>query len=157
MSKWGVPTGTTNIVAGCYLNKPPAPSYAGINLSSAGASHPLPACRNYYSQIQLNPEKSLKYTENNRNKRVVYRTILTNQYNNIGAANTENLLINSGIVHPTGILVVPFISSQVSAGFGDYAWKSPFDTAPFTASPISLTNFQVSIGSVNQLQSNIKL
>ena len=95
----GIPASVTNIVAGCYLNKPPATSYAGISLLSAGASHPLPACRIYFSQIQLNPEKSLKYIENNRHKRVVFRTILTNQYNNIGAANSENRLINSGIVH----------------------------------------------------------
>ena len=69
----------------------------------------MPACRIYFSQIQLNPEKSLKYIETNRNKRVVYRTILTNQYNNIGAGNSFNQLVNSGIVHPTGILIVPFI------------------------------------------------
>ena len=150
----GIPLTVTNLVAGCYLNKPPTTSYAGINLSLSGASHPMPACRIYFSQIQLNPEKSLKYIETNRNKRVVYRTILTNQYNNIGAGNSFNQLVNSGIVHPTGILIVPFISSTVT-GFGDYEWKSPFDTAPFTSSPCSLTNLQVSVGGVNQLQSTL--
>ena len=33
--------------------------------------------------------------------------------------------------------------------------SSPFDTAPSTISPISLINFQVSVGGVNQLQSTL--
>ena len=151
----GIPTTTTNIVAGLFINKPPSTSLAGINLQASGASHPMPACRIYFSQIQLNPEKSLKYIETNRNKRVCYRTILANQYNNVGAGNSVNQLINSGIVHPTGILIVPYISSQLSGAFGDYAWKSPFDTCPSTGHPISLINLQVSVGGVNQLQSTL--
>ena len=79
---------------------------------------------------------------------------MTNQYNNIGAGNSFNQLVNSGVVHPTGILICPFISSTVT-GFGDYQWKSQFDTAPSTISPISLINFQVSVGGVNQLQSTL--
>ena len=59
------------------------------------------------------------------------------------------------VVHPTGILIVPFISSTVSTAFGDYQWKSPFDTCPATTAPISLTNLQVSVGGVNQLQSTL--
>jgi hypothetical protein len=51
-----------------------------------------------------------------------------------------------------GILVIPFISST-ETGFGDFQWKSPFDSCPATSSPISLVNFQVSVGVVNQLQS----
>ncbi len=39
-----------------------------------------------------------------------------------------NALINSGIVHPIGILLIPYISSVVATGLGDYAWRSPFDT-----------------------------
>ena len=151
----GIPATTTNIVAGLYINKPPSTTYAGINLSTAGASHPMPACRIYFSQIQLNPEKSLKYIETNRNKRVCYRTILANQYNNIGAGNSFNQLVNSGIVHPTAILIVPYISSQLTGAFSDYAWKSPFDTCPATGHPISLINLQVSVGGVNQLQSTL--
>ena len=49
---------------------------------------------------------------------------------------------------------MPFISSQQS-GLGDFAWKSSFDTAPTTGHPISLTNWQVSVGGVNQLQSTL--
>ena len=150
----GIPATTTNIVAGLYINKPPTTSAAGINLSTSGAAHPISACRIYFSQIQIEPTKALTYVEQNRNKKVVYRTLLTNQYNNTSAGGNFNQLINSGVIHPTGILIVPFISSQ-QAGLGDFAWKSPFDTAPTTGHPISLTNLQVSVGGVNQLQSTL--
>jgi hypothetical protein len=151
---YGVPSGSINIVSGLYINKPPSTSYGGINLSSSGASHPLPNCRLYYSQIVLDPQKSITYTNMNLNKKVVYRTFVSNQYNNIAKGSTFNQLINSGIVHPTGVLIVPFIGVQSSGsdrGFGDSQWKSPFDTCPATTSPCSLTNLQVSVGGlINQ-------
>jgi hypothetical protein len=62
--------------------------------------------------------------------------------------------MNSGIVHPVGIIAIPFISST-EPGFGDFQWKSPFDSCPATSAPISLINFQVSVGGVNQLQSTL--
>ena len=104
----GVPALTGAIVAGCYTNKPPATSYFDINLANSGASHPLQACRIYYSQIQVEPQKALTYINESQNKKVVYRTILTNQFNNISSAGKFNNLINSGVVHPVGVLVVPF-------------------------------------------------
>jgi len=146
----GTPATTQNIVAGLFINKPPTTSLSGINLANSGASHPLQACRIYYSQIQLEPTKALTYVNENRSKKVVYRTILTNQYNNTTAGGNFNQLINSGVIHPTGVLIVPFISSQ-QTGLGDFAWKSCFDTAPTTGHPISLTNLQVSVGGANQL------
>ena len=80
--------------------------------------------------------------------------VCSNMYSNIDAGSTWNNLVNTGIVHPTGVLVVPFISSTVT-GFGDFQWKSPFDSAPATTSPISLTNFQVTVGGQNVLQSTL--
>jgi len=151
----GVPATTNRICAGLYIGKPPTTSFDGINLSTSGASHPLQTCRVYYSQIQIEPTKALTYVESNRNKKVVYRTILTNQYNSTSSGGSFNQLINSGVIHPTGILIVPFISSTYATGFADFAWKSPFDTAPATGHPISLTNLQVSVGGVNQLQSTL--
>ena len=148
----GIPLTTRVIVAGLYVKAVPTTSVFNINLGQFTASSSLPACRIYYSQIQLDPQKASTYIENNTNKTVLYRSVLTNQYNNISG--NFNQLINSGITHPVGILVVPFISSSV-AGFGDYAWKSPFDSAPSTGHPISLTNFQVTVGGVNQLQSTL--
>ena len=149
----GIPATTANITAGLYLAKPPATSYNGINLSSSAASHPLPACRIYYSQITIQPSYADEYILNNRAKKCIYRTVLTNQYNNITAGGNFNQLISSGIVHPTGILIVPSVSSQASFSLGDFAFKSPFDTVPADGHPLSLTNLQVTIGGQNVLQS----
>ncbi len=80
---------------------------------------------------------------------------MTNQYNNIGSAGNFNQLISSGIVHPTGILIVPYVSSLAPFSFGDFAWKSPFDSCPGDAHPLTLTNLQVTIGGQNVLQSVI--
>ncbi len=106
----------------------------------------------YYSQIILQGSKIEEYRDNNRAKKCIYRTVLTNQYNNIGSAANFNQLISSGIVHPTGILIVPYVSSQAAFSFGDFAWKSPFDCCPGDAHPLSLTNLQVAIGGQNVLQ-----
>ncbi len=119
----GVPANTSSIFAGLFINRPPATSLAGINLASSGASHFMPACRIYYSQIVIEPEKAINYQNQSRNKKVVFQTFISNQYNNQASAGGNfNTLINSGIVHPTGILIVPYISSAVTTGLGDYAW-----------------------------------
>lgn len=147
----GIPTTTANLTAGLYLAKVPATTYNGINLSTSSASHPLPACRIYYSQITMQPALAEEYILSNRAKKCIYRTVLTNQYNNI--TGNFNQLISSGIVHPTGILIVPYVSSTATYSLGDFAWKSPFDTVPGDAHPLSLTNLQVTIGGQNVLQS----
>jgi hypothetical protein len=84
----------------------------------------------------------------NRNKKVIYRSFVTNSYTNINSGSSFNALVNSGITHPTGILICPFIAATTGAnsGFGDFQWKSPFDTCPSTLSPLSLTNLQIAIG-----------
>jgi hypothetical protein len=64
----------------------------------------------------LDPQKSITYTNANLNKKVIYRTFVSNQYNNIAKNSSFNQFINSGIVHPTGVLIVPFIGSQSSEG-----------------------------------------
>jgi len=152
----GIPALTTSIVAGLYIAKPPSTSYSGgVNLSNSGVAHPLANCRLYYAQCTLDPEKAITYTNMNLNKKVIYRTFVSNQYNNIPKGGSFNQLINSGIVHPTGLLIVPLIGAS-TVGFGDSQWKSPFDTCPSTAGGgIGLTNLQVSVGGSNVLQSTL--
>lgn len=150
-----IPAAARAIVAGLFIGGPPSTNILGVNLFTSGAQNTLRACRMYYSQITMNPIKALTYVESNRNKKVVYRNIISNQYNNTGASGTFNQLINSGIVHPTGVLIVPFISSTVAEGILDYQWKSPLDSCPSTTAPISLTNLQVSVGGTNILTSTL--
>ncbi len=137
-SNTAVPVDTANIVADLYISKPPITSFNTVNLANSKTSHPLMNCRLYYSQIIVQPEKSIKYIEQNRNKKVVYRTFCSSMYPNITVSSTFNSLINSGIVHPTGVLIVPFIGTNTDSGndrgFGDSQWKSPFDSCPSTTS-----------------------
>jgi len=151
----GTPLTTVNITAGVYVAKIPSTSYNSVNLSLANYTHPMPACRIYYSQIAIQPSLAEEYILTNRAKKCIYRTVLTNQYNNTGLGGNFNQLISSGVVHPTGILIVPYVASTATFSFGDYAWKSPFDTAPGDAHPLSLTNLQVNVGGQNILQSTL--
>jgi hypothetical protein len=152
-----VPASTAAIVAGLYIKSPPVTSFAGINLAASVVQHPLPNCRLYYSQVTVDPQKSIDYVQRNRNKKVIYRSFVTNSYTNIAVGGSFNALVNSGIIHPTGVLICPFIASVASTGFGDFQWKSPFDTCPATLSPLSLTNLQVSIGGQNVLNSTLNM
>ncbi len=62
--------GIAVITTGLYISKPPSTSYAdGVNLSNSGVAHPLAKCRVYYSQMVLDPQKSLSYVDLNRNKK----------------------------------------------------------------------------------------
>jgi hypothetical protein len=119
--------------------------------------HPLNNCRLYYPQITVDPQKSIDYVQRNRNKKVIYRSFVTNSYTNTTAGSSFNALINSGITHPTAILICPFIGAVPISGFGDFQWKSPFDTCPATMSTLSLTNLQVAIGGQNVLNSTLNM
>jgi hypothetical protein len=154
-----LPAGTRNIVAGLYINKPPITSFAGVNLGAAAVQHPLNNCRLYYSQVTVDPQKSIDYVQRNRNKKVIYRSFVTNSWTNTTAGSSFNALVNSGIVNPTAVLICPFIAATTgtNSGFGDFQWKSPFDTCPATMSPLSLTNLQVSVGGQNVLNSTINM
>ncbi len=101
----GIPAGTTNIVAGCYVAEAPTTTFASTNLASSGVSSSLQTCRVYNSQIQVEPSKATPYVDNNKNKEVAYctilsDTILSNHYNNQNG--NFNQLINSVVGHPIG-------------------------------------------------------
>ena len=56
-----VPATTTNIVAGLYIARPPTTSFAGINLAASIVQHPRTNCRLYYSQVTVDPQKSIDF------------------------------------------------------------------------------------------------
>jgi hypothetical protein len=71
-----VPLTTTNIVAGLYIARPPTTSFAGMNLANSAVAHPLGNCRLYYSQVTVDPQKSIDYVQRNRNKSYIYIDLL---------------------------------------------------------------------------------
>jgi hypothetical protein len=116
------------------------------------------ACRCYYSVIEIDPEKARLYLESNLNKRIVYESIVTNNYTSIASGQSFSQLIQSGIRAPLGVLVVPMISATTTATYSTYvqgysAWGAICDTFPATFHPcLSLINFQVTLGGVQQFQ-----
>ncbi len=54
--------------------------------------------------------------------------------------------------------MVPFLApvTGTNGGLGYWQWKSPFDTAPCTTNPVSLSNLPVSVGGQNVLQSALQ-
>ena len=78
-----LPANTRNIVAGLYIRKAPTTSFAGVNLGAAAVQHPLLNCRLYYSQVTVDRQKSIDYVQRNRNKKVIYRSFVTNSYTNL--------------------------------------------------------------------------
>ena len=87
----------------------------------------------------MEPQHAITYNKSNTNKKVIYRTFVTNNYPAVSVGGSFNQLINSGIVHPTGVLIVRFLApvTGTNGGLGDFQWKSPFDTCPCTTSPVS--------------------
>jgi len=157
----GIPTGTTYIAAGCFVQNSPntnitcATSTAGINLG--GVRHPMPSCRLYYSQVELSPTRAVSYITENRAKEIVWEQYIFNQYNAIQPNAQFSQLISSGVRNPVGILIQPFISSSqpttvngaTPLNFTQYG--NCFDTAPATSAPLSLTNLSVLLGGRNVL------
>ena len=150
----------TGVVSGLFIGKATSTNVFGINLANSGASHAMTSCRMYYPQVALKPEKLIPYISENRAKKICFTSVLFNAFNSISSSATFSALVQSGVTGIRGILIVPFISgtingtvlSTVATGITTFAQiQSPFDTAPATSAPISLTNLQVSVGGVNQL------
>ena len=150
------------IVSGVGITKAPTCNiFGGVNLSSAGASHPMPSCRFYYPQVIVKPELLIPYIENNRAKKVCYTSWLFNQYNGITSGSTFSNLVQSGIKACRGVWIVPFQSSTTNGNvnttvltnalttFAQY--QSPLDTAPATNGNFSIINLQISLGGQNIL------
>jgi len=161
-------TNATNvnlITAGLYVVSAPSSfgSSTAINISAANSilSNSMKACRVYYSQVALTPQKALSYVEANQNKQVVYENVLWNQYSNITAGGSFSQLVQSGIKNPVGVAIIPFINPSNLCAFGETQiigfsqMGSPYDTCPATYAPLSLTNLQVQLGGVNVLNSSL--
>jgi hypothetical protein len=150
----GVPDTTTNIVAGLYVSRAPSGTFAGVNLSTGAIGHPLSSSRVYYSSVELKPQYSLKYIEENRNRKVSYITQTSNIYTNITPGGSFSTLIQSGVTAARGLVVMPFVDPSFTNAGGFGPGGSPFNDG--LSHPLSLLNFQVTVGGVNQLQTALQ-
>ena len=96
----------------------------------------------FVSSQRFHPQKSIDYAQRNRSKKDIYRSFVINSYNKITSGSSFNALVNSGIVHPAAVLNMSvyccYSTTGANSGFGDFQWKSPFDTCPATRAPLSL-------------------
>ena len=68
-----LPTGAVGQVSGLFaVNATSTNLFGGVNLALSGAQNPMNACRMYYPQITLKPEKLIPYIRENRNKKNFY-------------------------------------------------------------------------------------
>jgi len=149
----GLPASVYKIASGLYIARPPATSLSGVNMASSGASHPMQCARMYYSQVELKPSVAEKYIQENRAKKIVYRAVLTNTATAITSGSSWSQLVQSGVTNPSSVIIMPFIDSSVASSGNFGPGGSPFDTN--LAHPLSLTNLQVSVGGVNQLNNSM--
>ena len=89
----------------------------------------------------------------------LYTDVLCNAFKNVGCVTTSSFLFKSEVTNMRGVLIIPFLSTSINGSVAscNYQWcyysqlQSPFDTTPATSGLFSLTNIQVTIGAVNQL------
>ena len=143
----------TDITCGFFIGS--SPNYSiqtkgGASVNFSGIASSITSTRYYYSSILLDPIKASDYLTSQQSKVCVSREFLYNTYTNINAGTNFSQLMQSGVRNIVGVIVLPYISQTVN-NFSQFS--SPFDSAGGAActSPLSLINFQVSIGGVNQL------
>jgi hypothetical protein len=153
------PANTSCMTSALFIGSPQttAISVNGGTVNFSGNAHFMNACRFYFPQIDLKPEKLDMYISSNRSKKVCFTSILNNTFTAISSGSTSSFLVQSGVSNIKGVLIMPYVASTVNGNTGStYTTTfsqvlSPFDTAPATTAPISLINLQVAVGGVNQL------
>ena len=112
----------------------------------------MSACQLYYSNVKLDLTSESEYVNANRAKQIIYEKIYFASVTNTAPAGLVDKTITSSITNPIGLVIVPFVSKSGTGGsLGDNAlgfaqYESPWDTAPSTGAPISLTGISVSLG-----------
>lgn len=105
-------------------------------------------CRWYVPLYEANPEFEQNLLATNPLKTIYYDDFYT--YTSITAqTGSFSQLVTSGVKNPKYLVMVPFFNAAAanSGNVGGYApYQSCFDSAPGTASPVTLTNLQVQVG-----------
>jgi hypothetical protein len=141
------------ITAGLYIGSPPSTFNGGgtNTIAISQTANSLTQCRLYYSNVKIDPNTETQYINANRSKQIIYEKIIFASNLNVPAGGLMDKTISSSILNPIGLIIVPFISKAatstiLSAALGFCQYESPWDTAPATNGPLSLTDISVSLG-----------
>jgi hypothetical protein len=146
--------GAVLLTAGLYIAKPPSSfSAGGVSVAiTSQINSPMSACQLYYSNVKLDLTSESEYINANRAKQIIYEKIYFASVSNIAPTGLVDKTITSSITNPIGLVIVPFVSKSGNTGtltagaLGFAQYESPWDTAPSTSAPISLTNLSVALG-----------
>jgi hypothetical protein len=146
--------GAVLLTAGLYIAKPPASiSGGGTSVAFTQIQSAMSACQLYYSNVKLDLTSESEYINANRAKQIIYEKIYFASVNNVPSSGLVDKTITSSIKNPIALVIVPFVSKSGNTGsllaggaLGFAQYESPWDTAPSTGAPLSLTNLSVSLG-----------
>jgi hypothetical protein len=149
----GLPDTATRITAGLYIGSPPTTFNGGgdSTIAISQQANTLTQCRLYYSNIKLDPNTESQYINANRSKQIIYEKIIFASVLNVPPGGLMDKTISSSILNPIGLVIVPFVSKAgtstlLTTALGFCQYESPWDTAPSTNGPLSLTDISVSLG-----------
>ena len=150
----GIPAGANTITAGLYIAKPPT-SFNGGGANTVAITQlpgPMTSCSLYYSTVKLDLQSESEYINANRAKKIVFEKIYYANNVSISSGSQIDKTISNSIKNPIALVIVPFISKAASGGvlganaLGFAQYESPWDTAPSTSAPLSITGISVSLG-----------
>jgi hypothetical protein len=160
-----------SITCGLFISKAVTTSVASggsispANLGNSNAASVVQNCRIYYPLVKIKEAMLGRYIQENTAKTIVYTSFLQNLVPNITAGGNVSQLIQSGVRGIKTIFILPYLSASVygASGQNQYAagggatipfspLLSPFDLAPMSTGPLSITNLNIQIGGQNVQQ-----
>ena len=145
------PDTQTALIAGIYIAKPGQSISTGAlpNHSTwSGEAHEMQQVRLYYPQVELQPQKSIAYSQANTNKLIEYEDFFYVPYTVKSGSNFDFQITNS-IQNPTALLMIPILDDVYNSTNPLNPTLSPFTCEPATTSPLGLINFNVKLAGSN--------
>ena len=151
----GFGAGVNTITAGLYIGKTPS-SFNGAGATTISLANALPnsmtSCALYYSTVKLDLQSESEYVNANRAKKMVYEKVYYATNMSVASGGMIDKTISNSIKNPIALIIFPFVSKAGTGGvvganaLGFAQYESPWDTAPSTSAPLSITGLSVSLG-----------
>ena len=125
--------------------------YAGTTTGNIGRSIQL-----HVSSYVLNPSLEAAYISAGSNRKVVYDDVYSFTIRGVDPNQNVNQLITSGIRGIKSVLLVPMLASDANGGINEFQSVQSSCGGGDVAMLSSITNFNVQIGGVSQLQQNAR-
>ena len=130
-----------------------------VSIPITQISSPLTQCTLYHSVVKLDLQSESEYINANRAKKIVFEKILYNSSLTVGIGSGINKTITNSVKNPIALVIIPFVSkagtgNAITAALGFAQYESPWDTAPSTGAPLSITGLSVSLGG-NKVNSEV--